>query len=157
MIEEMKALAKREDREVRLFVTRTHDKFTNPLAPDEKLAFLRQLFPDVRIEFATNAFDAGKILAQEGYTDAVLVVGQDRANMAENFVQYRDDLGLIEARYHLVSRPTNAPSSTQARSAAKNGKFIEFRRLVPTKDEHLVQELYRAVRLGLGEGWQPIR
>jgi hypothetical protein len=154
MIEEMKALAAREGREVRLFITRTHDRFTNPLAPEEKLDFIRRLFPDIKIDFAINAFDAGKILSQEGFTDAVLVAGEDRASMVESFVKYRDDLGLQEARYHLVKRNFGAPSATSARSAAKSGKFIEFRGLVPSKDEHLVQELYRAVRRGMGVGWQ---
>jgi Cytidylyltransferase-like len=157
MVEEMKALALREGRQVRLFATRTHDRFTNPLAPDEKLDFLRRVFPDVNVTLATNPFEAAQILAQEGFTDAVFVVGEDRINLAESFVQHRDDLGLTEARYHFVKRPFGAPSASQARSAAKTGKFVEFRRLVPSKDEHLVQELYRAVRLGLGEGWPQIR
>lgn len=135
-----------DTRQPRIFVTKTQDIERNPLSPEEKLGFIRRVYPGIEVGVADNPFEAGRIMAREGVTDALLVIGADRISMGENFVRYAEDLGLERAEIHAVQRPEGAASATAARAAIRAGDLDSWRRLAPTRDEDWIQDVYRAVR-----------
>ena len=74
-------LAHRTGAEHRIYTSQSHDASKNPLAPRQKMMFLRQIFPGVNFvddPSMKTAFHICKKLAEEGYEDVVFVVGDDR-------------------------------------------------------------------------------
>ena len=62
-------LAQRKGAEHRIYTSQSHDPSKNPLAPRQKMAFLRQIFPGVNFVDDPNmktAFAICKKLADEG-------------------------------------------------------------------------------------------
>ena len=83
-------LAQRTGAEHRIYTSQSHDPSKNPLAPKQKMAFLRQIFPGVNFvddPHMKTAFAICKKLADEGYEDVTFVVGDDRVN------EFRTQLG----------------------------------------------------------------
>lgn len=115
LIDTMRVVAAETGAQPRIFTTHSHDPQRNPLAPEEKLAFIRRAYPDVEAALAQNAFDAGRQMAQAGVTDATLVVGADRQSLGESFVRYARDLGLERAAFRTVARTEGSASATAAR------------------------------------------
>jgi hypothetical protein len=154
LVDEVRRVANLRSGRARLFLTRSQDRQRNPLDPERKLAFARRFFPDVETLLVRHAFEAGEILARTGVTHATYVVGEDRAALGEQFAKAHKAMGLLRADFHLIPRPTGAPSATEARAAAQAGDLDGFARLTPSQDTSLIEELFHAVRRGLGEEWQ---
>jgi nicotinic acid mononucleotide adenylyltransferase len=152
LLDEMRAVA--EGAEIRIFTTQSHDPERNPLSPETKLGFLRRAFPGTSIQLATNPFDAAKMLAEEGFAKATLVVGADREALARNVVRYATDLGLESVQFHVISRQDDDASASAMREAAVSGDTKTFAELCPSEDAVLRDDMYRAVRLGMGDEWQ---
>ena len=73
-------LAQRTGAEHRIYTSQSHDASKNPLAPAQKMSFLRQIFPGVNFvddPSAKTAFLICKKLAEQGYDDVTFVVGDD--------------------------------------------------------------------------------
>jgi hypothetical protein len=153
LVREMERVAGPEGR-VEIFTTASFDAKRNPLPPSTKLDFLARAFPGHRCRIGADAFAAGRVLAEGGATEAVLVLGADRSRIAADFLRYAADLGLPAAQVVLVDRPEEAASATQARALAAAGDYAAFARLMPTRAdgaEDLARDIYRALRSGSGD------
>lgn len=151
MVEEMQRVGERAQcDEARIYATFSHDSQRNPLSPEAKLGFLQRAFPDLKVALAANPFEAGKQMAGEGVTSAVLVVGEDRQALGDKFVRYVGDLGLQSAGTHTVARREDAPSATAARAAIRAGDLEQWRRLAPIQDETWIRDVFHAVRREMG-------
>jgi hypothetical protein len=137
--------------EIRLYATQSHDPRCNPIDPQTKLSLLRRAFPQAKVALATNAFAAAKEMAADGVRCLTFMVGEDRMELGEKLVRYRGEFGLDRAEFRVLARPPEAISATSARKAAVEGDLETFRRLVPGGSD-LEEEIYRAVRLGMGVG-----
>jgi hypothetical protein len=95
----------------------------DPLTPNEKLAIYKKVFPDQSHIFSVATEDATKLeqvmakLVQQGFTNIVLVVGEDQKN-ALGFLQKADKSGTSPAQQmglaslKIISRQdTKAPGS----------------------------------------------
>ena len=83
--------AKRRGFEYRIYPSRIQDYTTNPLNSSTKIAYMQALFPDyaeyiVDDEEAKTIFDILASVYGSGYTDVVVVVGQDRLGEFQSLV-----------------------------------------------------------------------
>lgn len=128
-------------------LNRTKD---DPLTPNEKLAIYRKVFPDQSHIFSVATEDATKLeqvmakLAQQGFKNIVLVVGEDQKN-ALGFLQKADKSGTSPvqqmglASLKIISRQdTKAPGSDVSKPDYQEGPRATPMRQVlldPTKNE----------------------
>jgi nicotinic acid mononucleotide adenylyltransferase len=135
----------------RLYLSQTYDRKRNPLTPEQKVSFVKEMFPDIEVRLAKNIFDAGLDMAADGFDEATLVVGEDRFPMfSELMGKYSGSefLGL-HAKAVCVNRGEGDASSSQARSAASMGDYETFKNLSASFDELFNKKLYEAVCFGL--------
>lgn len=150
LVREIERLATREGWDARLFVSRSSGDERNPLSAEQKLAYVQRAFPNVRPQLASTVFEAGKILAGEGYGRGVMVVGEDRLSEFRNrFTPYANTphLGLEAIDFVAVPRPEGAASATQARAAARAGRRGDFVRLCARAEDG--DQIYEAVRAAI--------
>jgi phosphopantetheine adenylyltransferase len=157
LIRAAKTLARTTGADTRFYVTRTHDKKTNPLSLDEKLGFLKSFFPQTEFHSCVNAFTACREMAEAGYERAVLVVGADRdGELIAGLRRYIDhpdsskSIGLKEIDTFVVEREDSDFSASKARHLATVGDLEGFTNMVPQASTRTIQELFDAVRRGLG-------
>ena len=151
-----------------VFLSRAQDAKKNPLPTDRKVEYLKALFPEANISTeATNPFDAVLHLCEMGYTNIVLVTGDDRRSDYERIADYKgspapkDPKGRSYAFESFRVKLAGSPRSQEgegiatvgagdARAAAFRGDFSAFSDLIPTDDGMLKERLYNDVRKGLG-------
>jgi hypothetical protein len=83
--------AKRRGFEYRIYPSRIQDYTTNPLNPSTKIAYMQAFFPDyaeyiVDDEEAKTIFDILASVYGSGYTDVIVIVGQDRLGEFQSLV-----------------------------------------------------------------------
>jgi hypothetical protein len=131
-----------------MFSSRSHDPEKNPLSPSKKFKWLKRFFP--KANFTNEAsirtpFDMLIYLAGIGYTDVVMVGGEDRAVMYKGFerlltkTKERKSLPLksISFKQAGATRDPNAKgvaglSGTELRKAVTDNKFKVFVSGLPT-------------------------
>jgi hypothetical protein len=141
-------IARKENCECFIFVSKTFDKKKNPVPYDDKLKALDAALP--RLTFVNSPevitiFNAVKYLADRGYKDLTLVCGSDRVasyqTLFEPYKNHEDPekrLGYNEL--NVVSAGERDPDSdeisgisgTKARELAIAGDFESFKRILPT-------------------------
>jgi hypothetical protein len=151
----------------RIYVSQSQDKKKNPLPYDEKIKFLRKMFP----RYARNIIDDTSIktifdiavkLNTEGFTHFILVVGSDRVS---NFKELLDKYNGVKAAHgeykfesiEVVSAGERDPdsdevsamSASKLRAAAAEGDLSAFLKGLPNGFGD-VQDLFNAVRKGMG-------
>ena len=153
VVERLQQEAKTTGVKARLYLSNSHDPKRNPLTPQQKLSFAQQMFPEVEVRLAQTLFDAANNVADDGFDDVLVIVGEDRLDsFSKSLSAYvgTDKLGLQHVEVQALSRSAEDASATQARTAALEGDWQAFQDLTPTDDETLARSLYEAVRFGLG-------
>ncbi len=151
----------------RIYVSQSQDKKKNPLSYDEKIKFLRKMFP----KYARNIIEdksvidlyqiAGK-LNSEGFTHLTVVVGSDRVKEFEKLKEYNGEAAGVKVLYNFEKievlsagerdpdgDEVSAMSASKLRVAAADGDLSTFSKGMP-KNFGEVQELFNAVRKGMG-------
>jgi hypothetical protein len=131
--------AKRRGFEYRIYPSRIQDYTTNPLNPSTKIAYMQTLFPDyaeyiVDDEEAKTIFDILASVYGNGYTDIVVVVGQDRLGEFQSLVHKGEgqnyQFNSIEVIPSGVKDPDSEVetpgSSALMRASAAVGDFEKF-------------------------------
>jgi hypothetical protein len=82
------AASQDDDGEYLIYPSRSHDKKKNPLDPDSKISYMRQMFPthSERIRNDSNTktiFDVLKRAHNDGYTNVRIIGGSDRVKEFE--------------------------------------------------------------------------
>jgi len=159
-------LAHRTGAEHRIYTSQSHDPSKNPLAPREKMAFLRQIFPGVNFvddPSMKTAFHICKKLAEEGYEDVVFVVGDDRvaefSNSLGKYVKPRTAKD-FDPKKHYPFKKFKVESSgarkkgisgTDLRAAVRKGDFATFAKASAARDKTLARKIFDATRKQLSE------
>lgn len=140
-----------------IFPSRTQDKKRNPLDPELKIQYMKEMFPDYadRIidsdEFKT-VFDALTFLNQEGYTSANVVCGEERVAELDSLTAKANGQAYQYESINVVSsgpKDSDAESglSSVARQAAAEGDYQAFKRTMPSKvDESVIKQLFMDLR-----------
>lgn len=142
IVETMKRLGN-----ARLFLTKSVGD-RNPLSPEIKLEMVKRAF-DCSVKLTTSPYSALEELKEEGAKEVIFVIGEDRAKQFSPMEKYAKELD-IDFRLEILPRTDDDVSASQAREAVLKEDFEAFKSLVPSPDETFAEDLYRAVKLGLG-------
>jgi hypothetical protein len=131
--------AKRRGFEYRIYPSRIQDYTTNPLNPSTKIGYMQALFPDyaeyiVDDEEAKTIFDILASVYGSGYSDVVVVVGQDRLGEFQSLVHKGEGQNYQFNSIEVVPSGVKDPdsevetpgSSALMRAAAAVGDFEKF-------------------------------
>lgn len=147
MINRGEEIAKKSGAKHQVVATRTKDGKDNPLEPNDKLKWLKTMFPGKNIALADP--DKGTITAQlqhmnhSGVKDLTLVVGQDRVKDFQKLLDKYNGDGKDKLfnfrRIRVISAGERDPkasgtkgaSGTKMRDAAKKGDFGGFSKHLP--------------------------
>jgi len=147
-----------------IFTSHSHDPKKNPLQYDDKITFMREVFPNVQVihdeqtpgitSAIKNAFQVTGYLSSQGYTDIVLVAGSDRVPDYQK--RFNRSLEFFDT-FEVVSAGERDPdaegvagmSGTGAREAAANGDIGKFRAATGWEGD-VASRLMTAVRAGMG-------
>ena len=159
-------LAHRTGADHRIYTSLSQDASKNPLTPQQKVTFLRQIFPGVNFIADPNlktAFAICKKLAEEGYDDVTFVVGDDRVN------EFKTALGKyvkpktakdFNPKIHYPFKKLQVVSSggrkegisgTALRAAVRKGDFATFSRASAARDKALARKIFTATKKNLAE------
>lgn len=146
----MKEIAKKEDCKYKVFISPKRDKKDAPLTMGYRQYILRGL--DVITNFEKHIktpFDALEKLEKQGYTDIIMVVGDDRAEEFEQKIRpYIGNLyGFNSFEVISVPRDNNEKSSTNLREYIRENKWKLFTENMSTGLKHNKKErIFRRVR-----------
>ena len=154
----------------RIYASKSEDKKKNPLAFNDKVKFMRKLFPkharnimadkDVR-----TALDIVVKLYDQGFTKVTMVAGSDRVKEFEKllnkyngqksrhgFYQFESDIKVVSAgKRDPDSEGVDGMSASKMRMAAEFGELSAFSAGLPSNvNQKLATDLYNAVRKGMG-------
>ncbi len=150
--------------DIKIYPSRSQDPKKNPLNPDQKVEFMRSMFPEfdeniINDDEMKSIFNVLIAASEEGYSNVNIVVGSDRQAEFENLAQkYNGDLYDFDL-IRVVSagvRDADAEgvegmSASKMRKAVMDNDFASFRRGTPkTLDDGETQALFNAVRQGMG-------
>jgi len=137
--------------------------YNNPLTIDQKVKWLKKMFPaDVRIIDTTKQdcktiFKALDHLMEAGYTDITVLIGADRKEDFEKMFSNATLMAACAAKgvtlgIRVLPRPEAAISGTKVRTMAARGKITDFMRSVKTGDMTTAdaKEMLNEVREGMG-------
>lgn len=151
--------AKRRGFEYRVYPSRIQDGTTNPLNPTTKISYLQRMFPEyseyvIDSEKSKTIFDVLGSLYDDGYSDVVIVAGQDRMGEFQSLAHKGDgnqyQFNNLEVIPSGVKDPDseveNPGSSAMMRTAAAVGDFEKFSTGLPQKmKKSEKEEIFMAV------------
>lgn len=153
LISKIAEVADEEGRTAIVYLSETQDRKKNPLPPEAKLKFLRRAFPAVEFRTSKTVFTAGLELAENGYSDAVCYVGEDRLSTFEKMLtKYlgTPDLPLEKLEVRAIERGEGAVSASKARQAVLEGDIDRFESMSIFTEVRSARELFYAVSDGMG-------
>ena len=146
--------------EYKIYPSRSQDPKKNPIDPETKVHYMRQMFPDhahaiVNNEEFKTIFDVLKSLYNEGYSTINLVLGGDRVAEFENLAEkYNGKLYEFE-EINVQSAGDRDPdsdsvegmSASKMRKAAAENDFNSFRSGMPQAlEDKAAKELFKELR-----------
>ena len=151
--------ATRRGFEFRVYPSRIEDGASNPLNPGLKISYMQSMFPEyaeyiVDSNKTKTIFDVLGSVYDDGYTDVVIVTGQDRLGEFQSLVHKGDgqqyEFNNIEVVPSGVKDPDSdveSPgSSAMMRTAAAMGDYERFATgLPPNMDTAEKQEMFNTV------------
>ena len=151
-MEALKITAKEYGGTPLVFLSHSHDQKKNPLTYEQKVKYVTKAAPEgveVINSPATNMPDIFRELANMGFSDVVVVVGEDREESFKNFIKYAADFGLNSIEIINSGERKPGISGTDMRNFAKNNDYKSFRKNSPLSDED-TRDMFNDVRKGLG-------
>ena len=149
--------------------SRSQDKKKNPLDADQKVAVMRQMFPNHSERIVNDPqnrtiFDVLKKAHNDGYTNVRMVVGADRQKefdkLTNNYNGLKYDFDKVEVRSAGDRDPDGdgieGMSASKQRKYAAENDFENFLKGVPTAmNKKVARELFKNIRTGMNikEGW----
>ena len=157
----------------KIYPSRSEDPKKNPLSPDEKISYMRKMYPthDERIvndEGMRSIFDVLKKANEDGYSNVNIMVGADRQSEFEKLAtKYNGELYDF-GEINVISAGERDPdaegvegmSASKLRKAAVDGDFSAFKTGVPKAlDDESAEKLFNTIRKKMGkekvsETWQ---
>ncbi len=152
----------------RIYPSQSSDPKKNPLKFDEKVKFMRKMFPKharsiIADKSIKTAIDAVSKLYEEGYTKVTMIVGSDRVaefqtllnkyngvKARHGYFNFKDGVQIVSAgERDPDADDVSGMSASKLRAAAAANDFEMFSKGMPSgyKD---AQALFNAIRTGMG-------
>lgn len=163
-----KVVKEAQGKKFAIFTSQTYDPKKNPLSYEEKIKFLRKIFPKysrniIEDKQVKTVLDAAVKLHNLGFTRLTLVCGSDRVNAFDALLKQYNGIEAKHGIYNFVdginivsnnqrdpdSEGAEGMSSTKMRDAAKANDLELFSKGVPNGFSN-VRALFDAVRAGMG-------
>jgi len=150
--------------DLRIYPSRSQDAKKNPLDPNTKIKFMKQMFADYEDQIVNEKdmrtiFDVLTTAGEEGYKEIKIVVGSDRLSEFKNLAtKYNGELYNFDMIDVLPAgeRDSDADdvtgmSASKLRKAAKEDDFKAFSKGIPSSlEKGEVTNLYNAVKKAMG-------
>lgn len=140
-----------------IYVSHSHDSKRNPLLAEEKINFIKYIFPKVNIEEndVKDIFGAVQDLEYRGYDSIVMYVGEDRVEEFKNKLnEYNGKLyNMKSIRVESIgirdpdSSGEDGISASKLRECARAGYYLSFKE--QCLSESIAEDLYKATRRGM--------
>jgi len=153
----------------KIYLSRSQDSKKNPLEPNAKLRFMRDMFkfarPNLELNPTNMVLDLMTSIYKKGFTDVTMVVGSDRVREFENILTKYNQVKSRHGYYDfdtikVVSAGERDPdaegavgmSASKMRDAAEKGDKESFKKGLPAtyRSPADVDRLFSAVRVGMG-------
>tara|TARA_Y100000996_G_C22551587_1_gene653865 strand:- start:440 stop:2272 length:1833 start_codon:yes stop_codon:yes gene_type:complete len=161
LILKIAAEAKSRSADYRIYPTKTEDPKKNPLSFQNKVKFMRGMFPkharNISPDKKLNTLiKAAQSLEKEGYSNLILVAGSDRIGEFKTLLNKYNGKDYNFDSIDVVSAGDRDPdaegvsgmSASKMRAAAAEGDFKSFKKGVPRSFKQSKQ-LYDSVRSGM--------
>ncbi|MCK9532971.1 MAG: hypothetical protein M0R77_21065 [Gammaproteobacteria bacterium] len=144
-----------------IMISHTVDKKKNPLPYDIKMKFIKSCFPSIKFMDAVTLekdgetktvktpFEMLEYLCQQGYRNAIMVVGADRVENFENMIRPYigkdfdlDSFKVISAGERTGEETNEQASGTLVRQLVKMDMKDEFDKFIPTTNQKIKDELF---------------
>jgi phosphopantetheine adenylyltransferase len=172
LIDAVKNVAEKQGGEHHIFASQSQDKAKNPLGFDEKVGFMKKMYPKTNVHSSRTVktvLDAAKHLQARGVTHGTLVVGSDRVDEFHNLLSkynknpsdsdydpkkhfYIPHLSVVSAgQRDPDAEGVEGMSASKMRGHAASGNFKEFSKGVsnPTQAKPMYDTLRN--RMGIKE------
>jgi predicted nucleotidyltransferase len=155
----------------RIYLSRSEDPKKNPLSPNQKLAYMKQMFPtyarDIEINKTNMILDIASNLHNKGYKEITMVVGSDRVREFEDILKKYNDVKSRHGYYNfdkinVVSAGERDPdaddvsgmSASKMRAAAAKGDLENFKKGLPSGVDALkiMNDVRKGMRLAASTG-----
>src|SRR6056300_1043605 len=155
--------------EKKIYLSRSQDSKKNPLEPNAKLRFMRDMFkfarPNLELNPTNMVLDLMTNIYKKGFTDVTMVVGSDRVREFENILTKYNQVKSRHGYYDfntikVVSAGERDPdaegavgmSASKMRDAAEKGDKESFKKGLPAtyRNPADVDRLFSSVRVGMG-------
>ncbi len=165
--------AKRRGYEYRVYPSRIQDDLSNPLSAADKVQYLQLLFPSyadyiVDSDESKTIFDILSSIYNDGYTEAVIVVGQERLGEFQGLVHKANGESYSFNSIEVVSSGMKDPdsdvedpgSSSLMRTSVAMNDFDKFKiGLPPGVDTGLSKQMFDTLRKNMNvssktEAWK---
>ena len=151
----------------KIYVSSSQDSKKNPLSYDEKIKFLRKMFPKharniISDSSIKNILEVAAKAYKDGFNSFTVVVGSDRVKEFETLLNKYNGINSTHGEYNFETievlsagerdpdgDEVSAMSASKLRAAAAEGDLSTFSKGLP-KGFGEVQELFNAVRKGMG-------
>jgi len=152
----------------RIYPSHSSDPKKNPLGWDEKIKFMRKMFPKharsiIADKSIKTAIDVVNKLYEEGYTKVSMVVGSDRISEFDTllnkyngvkgrhgFYNFKEGITIVSAgERDPDSDDVDGMSASKLRGAASNNDLETFSKGMPNGYKE-AQKLLNAIRKGMG-------
>lgn len=155
--------AKRRGFEYRIYPSRIEDGATNPLNPSLKISYMQSMFPKysdyiIDSDESKTIFDVLSSVYADGYSDVVVVTGQDRLGEFQNLIHKGDGTEYQFNNIEVVPSGVKDPdsdiedpgSSAMMRAAAATGNFERFVTGLPSSmDTREKEEMFNTLSRSL--------
>lgn len=106
------------------------DKIKNPLTGAQREAYVKQMFPGIKVDVVTSAYQVIDVLEVQGMMPAIWVAGSDRASNYRKMLIGANLKGQV-VEVDREAGEADGVSATAARQAALDGDMESFRALMP--------------------------
>jgi hypothetical protein len=143
-----------------IFPSRSQDGKKNPLDPDLKITYMKEMFPEyvdniMDSEEFNTIFDVLIFLNEEGYTGVNIVCGAERVSEIDNLANKNNGKVYDYTSINVISageKDADAASDA-ARKAAAEGDFESFKKMLPPtfkKSKQLFADLQKSMNVKEG-------
>ncbi len=160
VVDSIKRIASSPKADAMLYLSHTENSTTDPVPYTQKIQFATKAFGRlVKQSSASNITQILQELEKQGYTNVILVVGQDRIREFDTFLHKYNGIDYHFSNLKIVSAGMRDPdaegatgmSGSKMRQYAVAGDFTSFKKGVPSKLKGKnVTDLYNMVRKGMG-------